>query len=195
MLIGIAGRRQSGKTTLANLLSARHGLRHTSFAEPMREFVASILGITIAELEAAKELPVAWLDDTTPRWMLQTVGTEWGRRMVHPELWVRSALHRAGSAAVLSDVRFRNEAEAIRDRGGYVLRVHRPEELEIGAHASETPLDADLVDLEIDNSGTTNDMLIAAERFLLGSAFNPATDPDVLAYAAPGCPAQVMAGD
>jgi hypothetical protein len=195
MLIGIAGARQSGKTTLANLLSERHGLRHTSFAEPMREFVAAILGISVDELEAAKESPVPWLDDVTPRWMLQTVGTEWGRRMIHEELWVRSALHRAGSTAVLSDVRFPNEAHAIRDRGGYVLRVHRPEELAIGQHASETPLDSEWVDLEIDNSGTPEDMLRAAERFLLGSGANPATDPDVLAYAAPGCPAAVMAGD
>jgi hypothetical protein len=197
MLIGITGRRRSGKTTLADLLCSAHGLHHDSFAAPMREFVASILGMSLAELEAAKESPVDWLNDVTPRHMLQTLGTEWGRQMVDSELWIKAAVRRAANHpnVVLSDVRFPNEAKLIRQAGGIILRTHRPSELSSGAHASEVPIPGDMVDLEVYNDGRPEDMLTQAERFLFGSGENPATDPDVLAYCAPGCPAAAMAGD
>ena len=195
-VIGITGKRRSGKTTLAELLATAHGWKHDSFAGPLRAFVANILGISLAELEEVKEQPIDWLGGQTPRFLMQTVGTEWGRRMIHPDLWIKSALRRSAAhdSVVLSDVRFPNEAQLIHDAGGVILRVHRAGELGVGDHASETPLPDDLIDLEVGNDGTPTDMLAQVERFLF-CADNPATDPDVLAYSAPGCPAAVMAGD
>lgn len=197
MLIGITGRRRSGKTTLGDLLCERHGFHHDSFAAPMRAMVAGILGVTPAELEAIKESPVDWLNDVTPRHMLQTLGTEWGRQMVDSDLWIKAAVRRAlkFSDVVLSDVRFPNEARLIRAAGGIVLRTRRPSELASGEHASEVPIPDEMIDLDIHNDGSPAEMLAQVERFLFGSGENPATDPDVLAYAAPGCPAAVMAGD
>lgn len=196
MIVGISGARQSGKTTLGKMLASKYGMRHTSFAEPMRKFVADILGVSTSELEAIKEDPIAWLDGKTPRQLLQTVGTEWGRMLIHNEIWTRSAMQRAGDDCVLSDVRFTNEAKIIRENGGYIVRVRRDSQLPIGEHSSEKPLPSELVDLEITNNQTPEDMLAAVERQLFPvKQDNPATDPDVLAYSAPGCPASVAAGD
>jgi hypothetical protein len=75
MLIGIAGPKRSGKDTLARGLCAALGLSQDSFAGPLRAFVANTLGMTLAELEDAKEAPIAWLDGITPRHLMQTVGT------------------------------------------------------------------------------------------------------------------------
>lgn len=196
MIIGISGARQSGKSTLGALLAERYQLRHTSFAEPMRKFVADVLGITVEDLELIKEDPIPWLDGKTPRFMLRTIGTEWGRMSVHNEIWIRSALQRGGENCVFSDVRFLNEARIIRDAGGYVVRVHRDLQLPNSEHISDTPLPAELVDLEVNNNGGPEEMLMKVSRQLFPlPQENPAVDQDVAAYSAPGCPASAQAGD
>lgn len=155
MLIGLAGTKRSGKDTVARYLRERHGFAHESFAGPIRRFAADVLGLTADELESCKEEPVGWLDGMTPRKLMQLVGTEGGRDLIHPQLWIRSAMRRAsmhthGAGVVLSDVRFPNEAEAIRYSGGKVVRL-------VGrgvigdSHVSEEPLPVRLVDFELRN--------------------------------------------
>ncbi|GAP66809.1 hypothetical protein MBSD_n2124 [Mizugakiibacter sediminis] len=171
ILIGIAGGKRVGKSTLGQHLARRHRLLHTSFAEPIRAFVAGLLGGTLDDLEREKESPIAWLGGVTPRQMMQTLGTEWGRQMVHPDLWLLTALRRAYAAhgAVLSDVRFPNEAAAIRERGGFILRVDRPGfEPGADAHASERPLSMDLIDAVVVNNGSVEDLVLSAEGVLAG---------------------------
>jgi hypothetical protein len=169
-LIGIAGPKRSGKDTLGRGLAAALGLQQDSFAGPLRAFVATMLGLTLAELEEVKEAPVAWLDGVTPRSMMQTVGTEWGRRMVHPDLWLRALLARVpAEGAVISDVRFPNEAEAIIEQGGVVIRLSRPGTGEGDGHASETPLPGYLVTFELTNDSTPDDLVARALGLLRGT--------------------------
>lgn len=153
-LIGIAGAKRAGKDTLARGLCAALQLPQDSFAAPLREFVARILGWTLDELEERKEEPVDWLDGITPRHMMQTIGTEWGRSMIHGELWVRSLLQRLAGGGVISDVRFPNEAEEILKRGGVVIRVDRAGAGQRDGHVSETPLPAHLVSFRVVNNGS-----------------------------------------
>jgi dephospho-CoA kinase len=54
LLLGLAGGKRSGKTLLANLLADKYGLLHTSFAAPIREFTANLLGGTLEQLESRK---------------------------------------------------------------------------------------------------------------------------------------------
>lgn len=164
--MGIAGPKQAGKTTLGEQLAAELGLVHTSFAAPIRQFVAKLLGMTAAELEVAKEKPVDWLGGATPRHMMQTLGTEWGRQMVHGELWVRAVLHSLPEHAVISDVRFPNEAAMIRDLGGIVLQIERPGVKFGSDHASEIPLPEALVSATLVNNGTPRDLLDKAVAIL-----------------------------
>lgn len=153
-LIGIAGFKRAGKDTLARGLCAALELPQDSFAAPLRRFMADLLGWTLEELEARKEDPIPWLDGITPRNMMQTVGTEWGRDMVHGDLWVRSLLQRLAGGGVISDVRFANEAEAILSAGGCVIRVDRPGAAQGDGHASETPIPDHLVSFRVVNSGS-----------------------------------------
>ncbi len=154
LILGIAGAKQAGKTTLANELMHHYKLVHLSFAAPMRQFVAKLLGVSGHELEKMKEQPIDWLDNVTPRHMLQSLGTEWGREMVHPDLWVRVLLHNIPpSGAIISDVRFVNEAELIRKKGGLILKVERPGTGHGDGHISEKPLPDELVNATILNNG------------------------------------------
>lgn len=185
ILVGIAGPKRSGKNTLAAGLCAATGLKEVSFAGPLRTFVADILGITLDELEQRKEQPVDWLDGVTPRAMMQTVGTEWGRSTVHRDLWLRSLFARLPSGGgVISDVRFPNEAQAILDRGGVVLRLSREGTGTGDAHASEVPLPDSLVSHEIKNDGTPEDLVREALARVFASpkgsfgGFPPTTDAE-----------------
>ncbi len=90
---------------------------------------------------------------------MQTAGTEWGRDRVHPELWVRSLFARLPAGGLVPDVRFSNEACAIRRRGGVVIRVSRPGHGGHDTHASEQPLPDELVDIEVSNDGSRADLV------------------------------------
>ena len=88
----------------------------------------------------------------TPRWAMQSLGTEWGRDLIHNDLWInawKSTL--PDGNIVVDDIRFLNEVETIQDEGGYIINIHgrQNESLTIN-HSSET---ADLpYDFVLDNS-------------------------------------------
>ncbi len=168
LLVGIAGRKRSGKTALAHLLCEQYRMHHTSFAAPMRRFVRDLLGCTKTQLEEHKEAPIAWLDGKSPRTLLQTLGTEWGRNLIHPAIWVRVALRDAlaHDAAVISDVRFHNEADAIHEHGGIIIRLHRPGSGDDDTHESEAGLPDSTIDFELQNTGSLESLLAQASACL-----------------------------
>lgn len=84
----------------------------------------------------------------TPREILQLLGTEAGREIIHPNIWVNALFSKYTESSnwIITDVRFPNEIQAIKDRGGIVIRVERDDLLRLGyldknAHTSETALD------------------------------------------------------
>lgn len=145
ILIGIAGPAQSGKSTLAGELRRivefrGKKYREQPFAGPLKRMLASI-GVDVSDL--SKNVPVPFLDGSvTPRVMMQTLGTEWGRSLL-PDLWLRVWQHELDSDAhtvCVPDVRFDNEAELIRLTGGTIIHVTRKptaDMLAVPAHVSE----------------------------------------------------------
>lgn len=102
------------------------------------------------------------------RRLLQRLGTEGGRNILGENIWVDTAFARAqGDKIVVTDVRFPNEAEGIRTRGGRVVRVERPGTGPRNQHPSETSL----VDYEFDatilNDGTIEDLHARVRKELL----------------------------
>ena len=85
----------------------------------------------------------------TPRKLLQLLGTEAGRHIIHPNIWVNAlfADYEPDSNWIITDVRFPNEAKAIKEKGGIMIRVNRPQFMANGRvivkdeHESETALD------------------------------------------------------
>lgn len=165
MLIGLCGAAGAGKNTVADIL----GWRQTSFAAPLYRMLAAMTGMTVRQLQDrdAKERTIAWLGKS-PRELLQSLGTEWGRQTVADDVWIRATLRevrgwlQADEHVVITDVRFTNEAEAIRAAGGRVFRVVRPGVAclapEAAAHASERGIPDHLVDAEIVNQGGLDEL-------------------------------------
>lgn len=128
-----------GKSTMASYLAAAHGYLPVRFAGPLKDMLAPLLECfmsrrdVMAALDGAeKERPIDALDGLTTRRLMQTLGTEWGRMQVHPELWTRAARAtieqnlRAGRFVVVDDVRFHNEYELLRELGACMVMLCRP---------------------------------------------------------------------
>lgn len=165
-IIGITGYKRSGKDTAADVIASMLGMERIQFAQPLKEMLRTLLriqGISEDTIEACihgdlKEAPAPPLGRKSPRHAMQTLGTEWGRTFLDPEIWVNIALDRAAvsaGGAVITDVRFPNEADAVRLAGGTILRVDRPETApEPGAdlHTSERGIDEIVYDHRIENA-------------------------------------------
>jgi len=156
-VIGVTGVAGSGKSLVASMVPSGMVIQ---LADPLYAMVAVMLGMDEEQLRtrSVKESPVEWLGKT-PRELLQTLGTEWGRAFVGPDVWVTIARRRIEELGptplepvVVADVRFDNEAAAIREMGGQVWRVERPGFV-TGGHASEQGVSPDLVDFVIHNDG------------------------------------------
>ena len=138
------------------------GYKRLSFADPLRKFSAQILSSLgyngLACLRDKKEEKITELG-VSPRQMMQTLGTEWGRSCIHPDLWIMVAAGtvekqlKRGRNVVIDDVRFPNEAEMIRKLGGELWLVDRPGVVYEGDHASEGALHDIVPDAVINNSG------------------------------------------
>lgn len=162
-LIGIAGRARSGKDTVANFLIAAIGGYRYSFADPIRSMLAP-LGVDMNDpyWQDRKEEIIPALG-VSPRRMMQTLGTEWGRELINPHLWLILANHRLlrdGPGMVIPDVRFENEAEWIRRYGGRIIHVYRTDGREVEAHASEAGVKRLPEDIQLFNTGTLEELQI-----------------------------------
>ena len=97
----------------------------------------------------------------TPRKLLQLLGTECGRQIIHPNIWVNSlfADYKKDSNWIITDVRFTNEAQAIKDKGGIMIRINRPLYRLDDQHPSETALDNYNFDYVIENEGNIDELV------------------------------------
>lgn len=118
LLTGLAG---AGKSTIAEALAERHGYERGAFASPIKRML-SVLGLTDQQLRGGWKDTVDLWYEVTPRHMMQTLGTEWGRRLIHPDIWVIGAVKWTdeklsnGVKVIFDDVRFPNEIARMRER-------------------------------------------------------------------------------
>lgn len=129
VIVGFSGPIGCGKTTAATALE-QIGFTRVRFAGPLKAMMAA-LGLGTREIDGdRKELSCALLGGKTPRFAMQTLGTEWGRETIHDNIWINAWCNGVnslpdGDPVVVDDVRFPNEAQAIHDLGGIVIGVSR----------------------------------------------------------------------
>lgn len=190
MIIGFHGCKGVGKDTAAQFLVDTYDFNKVAFADPLKEAVANLLDIHVDDVDMYKDNPdvrVGTFNPTrtdnrdsnhyTMRQFLQRFGTEMGRNTFGYDFWVdqwedylyRNSIHTDN--IVVSDVRFKNEAEKIQHMGGTVVRITRPG-YEPDGHASEEPLPRILIDAEINNNGTLDDLRVDIHHLYKGLVRN-----------------------
>lgn len=168
MLIGITGKKGAGKDTAAGALMMALGLKRRPFAGALKAMVRALLeyqGVDAHTVERMiegdlKETPSTYLNGRTPRYVMQTLGTDWGRCFIGEDFWVNvwsRAVEADKGRCVVTDVRFDNEAEAIHERGGVVIEVRRAG-ANGDAHASEAGVSTQLVDRILVNDAETPEL-------------------------------------
>lgn len=137
-IIGLAGRAGSGKTYLAekaincipNAYPFSNNIYRMSFAAPIKKMLEVLIGLDA--YNSNKEIINPILGHKTVRYALQTLGTEWGRNLIDPDIWINYLKHQIDSLKqehiiiLIDDVRFENEVKAIQDLGGRILAIHNP---------------------------------------------------------------------
>ncbi|RKZ11296.1 deoxynucleotide monophosphate kinase [bacterium] len=166
ILIGLAGPARSGKDSVANIIKDQTMAMNIAFAEPIKKMLSALLDPITPNARwepVDKEQQIPRIGKSY-RQLIQTLGTEWGRDLINPDIWLNLAMTKAdywlnlNSHVTITDVRFANEADAIRQRGGYIWHIDRPNIQIVNPHASEQQQLGHLGDIIIDNSGTLGDL-------------------------------------
>ena len=160
MIIGLAGKKGSGKDTIAEYLCAQYGFINYGFGDPIKEIGRIMFDFTDEQLYGNKKEIIDSKWGITPRDFFQKFGTEYGQ-FIMPEhfpsvfdditprqFWVKrfwiwyskEKKRNPELKVVISDVRFVHEFNFIKEKGGYILKVVRDLE-NVDNHLSETELD------------------------------------------------------
>jgi hypothetical protein len=165
-IVGIAGRRGAGKDTAAMALNMV-GFETAKFAGGLKAMLRAFLrycGVDEVTIERMiegdlKEVPSKYLQGQTPRFVMQTLGTDWGRNMIGERLWIDGFDYHIEpkNKVVVTDLRYPNEGAHIKDLGGTTMKVVDPNYVarDGDEHSSERLVDDLVVDFEIINDRKT----------------------------------------
>lgn len=173
-VVALVGQAGSGKSEVAQHLVANHGFTLVKFTGILKD-MCRVLGLTERELEGdLKESPSSLLLGQTPRYAMQTLGTEWGRDILHPDLWSHVWKIKAlrmleeGKKIVADDCRFLNEAKFIRSpHPSQIWRIKRKDLPPPMEHQSETEMDMIHVDRTLHNTTTLGALKTAVDGMIL----------------------------
>ena len=178
MIIGLSGYARSGKDSVAQLLCLNYAFQRISFADPIREAIITLNPKLDSITHVSHRVSDYGWDvakqDPEIRRLLQVMGTEVGRKMFGENIWIDMAFKQAEGMErlVIADVRFPNEADAIKQRGGSVWRINRHGLNAINHHASEHAMDNYMFDHVIYNDGSleelSEEVFMSARKFHLG---------------------------
>ena len=141
-------------------------------AYKLKQIASILLNISVAKFEDRDfkdiQLPVEW-DYMTVRTFLQKLGTEAMREGLHQNTWANafwSDYNEDNSCWLITDIRFPNEYESVKDRNGIMIKVVRDIEIPKHEHESETALDSYRFDYVINNSKDINYLISEVEILL-----------------------------
>ncbi len=172
-IIGLTGKMGCGKDTAADMIVSEMNYRthfvKVGFADALKEGMKATFGLTFDEVNdrTLKETPHPKLCGRTPRYVMQMFGTEFARKLIADDIWLKVMEYRIKDielkgfgSVVISDVRFENEAEFVRSLGGTLWHIERDGNPHIteGSHVSESGVAKHPDDVVIKNNGSLDEL-------------------------------------
>jgi hypothetical protein len=182
-ILGIAGCKHNGKDTVADYLILKYGYKKYSFADPIKRGCMELFGFSEEQMWGSKKEVIDENWNVTPRKILQILGTELLQLDIHNylnegelpfgrKIWVQrfktwyDSQDKDDLLLVIPDIRFAHEVEAIKEMGGTIIRVVRPDIDNSDMHDSEKNILNLDVDSEIINDGGLNDLFYKVDEFI-----------------------------
>lgn len=164
--IALSGKARSGKDTIATYLIRRYGFTKISLAQPIKDALAAMLtpvpGIEAYLDDANKEAIIPPLGMSFRR-LAQTLGSEWGRVLIRPDIWIiladlsmkKEQASHPEARFVITDVRFGNEAVYVHNNHFDHWWVQRDTvHYQVESHPSEQGISEMDCDFMISNTGS-----------------------------------------
>jgi hypothetical protein len=169
MIIGLSGYARSGKDEVAKILVEDYGYKRIAFADKIRELLIETNpqvrdGFRVESVVGAYGWEQAKVLFPEVRKLLQDLGVG-ARKTFGDSFWIGQVIDQFGHSwwgydtnVVVTDVRFINEANAIKGKGGKIWRIKRPGVEPVNNHVSERDMDGYNVDKILKNEGTLEDL-------------------------------------
>lgn len=173
-IIGITGRKGNGKDTLGDHLVTQHGYKRIAFADALKDACKCVFGFNDDQLYGNSKETIDDFWQTSPRTVLQFVGTELFREQlfkimpwINQDIWVNVVKKKILDELkvnpdlrfVITDVRFSNELELIKYFDGVTIRVTRPCANNVtDIHPSEIEIELLPVNYDILNNTTKENL-------------------------------------
>jgi len=199
IIIAFGHQKHVGKDTACEFLVNVHNFKRVSFADPLKNITGALTGLDTSNFndQSLKELPlpqypVAIADEAsvrmlapfktslvvdneqyfwTPRALLQYIGS--AMRTISPDYWVNTAINeiskQKGRLFCISDLRYKNEAEALKrafpDDKVVMVKISRPGLAE-STQQSEIDLKGYAFDYELVNNTTKEEFETAIDQLV-----------------------------
>jgi len=179
-ILGVTGYKQSGKDTFARVLIEERGYVNIKFADALKDMIRSVIriqGVSEDEIEdmvegGEKENYSKYLGGKSPRYAMQTLGTEWGRDIIGEDFWVNVTKNRILSTkgnVIITDMRFHNECDLIKELGGTTVRINRDG---ISDDEDTHPSEKNIPSLDVDREIVNNSSIYNLELEAFGLDLN-----------------------
>lgn len=173
-IVAFTGRKGSGKDTAAQVLLKTGYWGQINFADKLREVCNIAYGLTPDEMvnPALKQVKLNRWPFKSPRELLQEIAQIW--RIQYPEIWVmgwyRTVRDLSPPRIVVTDLRYPNEEEILRDKKAIIIKIERPglSDDEFSNHESESYFDEIKADITITNDSSINHLHNKVTASLLG---------------------------
>lgn len=175
MIIALGTRKQVGKDTVGKYLIENYGFRRLAFADALKWEVEDILAYAGIDYD-----PMDETQKEVFRPML--IAFSELRRHINPNHWLEKVIEVIEAFSefdyVVTDMRYPNEADALRAKGAIIVRLNR----NTGLKEEPTEAVGDLIepDYEIDNNGTLDELYMKVEQIITDSNERKATTKEAL---------------
>jgi dephospho-CoA kinase len=162
MIIGIIGKKHSGKDTLADYIVSKYKFKKKSFAYPLKKTCSYLFNIPFHYFEN-QELKEKMIEEweMSPRQIMQKVGTDMFRHQIEDTFWIRHLFHdiNVQSNIVITDIRFLNEIIMVQKYNGILIYIERNNNICKDEHESENQDLIKYADFYLQNNSSINDFI------------------------------------